>query len=67
MEIDSTLIIFIAGGIVLLVLSIVIVSFFNTWLKALLSRAPVGFPTLLAMRLRGVPVGEKKAQLTLCC
>jgi len=57
MEIDSTLIIFIAGGIVLLVLSIVIISFFNTWLKALLSRAPVGFPTLLAMRLRGVPVG----------
>jgi uncharacterized protein YqfA (UPF0365 family) len=40
-----------------LVLTLVIFSFFTTWLKALLSKARVGFPTLLAMRLRGVPVG----------
>ena len=40
-----------------LVVSIVIISFFNTWLKAFLAKATVGFTTLLAMRLRGVPVG----------
>ena len=40
-----------------LVGTLVILSFFTTWLKALLAKAPVGFPTLLAMRLRGVPVG----------
>ena len=40
-----------------LAVSLVILSFFTTWLKALLAKAPVGFPTLLAMRLRGVPVG----------
>ena len=40
-----------------LVISLVIISFFNTWLKAFLARAPVSFATLLAMRLRGVPVG----------
>ncbi len=57
MDIDLSFITFIVIGIVLLVLTIVIISFFNTWLKALLARAPVGFATLLAMRLRGVPVG----------
>ena len=40
-----------------LVVSLVIISFFNTWLKAFLAKATVGFSTLLAMRLRGVPVG----------
>jgi uncharacterized protein YqfA (UPF0365 family) len=40
-----------------LAVTLVILSFFTTWLKALLSKAPVGFLTLLAMRLRGVPVG----------
>ncbi len=40
-----------------LVISLVIISFFSTWLKAFLAKAPVGFTTLLAMRLRGVPVG----------
>ncbi len=40
-----------------LAVALVILSFFTTWLKALLAKAPVGFPTLLAMRLRGVPVG----------
>ena len=40
-----------------LVIFFIIISFFNTWLKALLAKAKVGFSTLLAMRLRGVPVG----------
>jgi len=43
--------------IFVLVISLVIISFFGTWLKATLAKAPVGFTTLLAMRLRGVPVG----------
>ena len=43
--------------IVGLVFSLIIISFFSTCLKAFLARAPVSFATLLAMRLRGVPVG----------
>ena len=39
----------------LLVVAFVIINFFSIWLRALLSGAPVGFPTLIAMRLRGVP------------
>ena len=42
-------------GLVILILAFVILSFFNIWLKAYLSGASVGFPTLVAMRLRGVP------------
>jgi len=51
---------YVLGGLLIvvgLVVVFVIISFFNTWLKALLAKAPVGFTTLLAMRLRGVPVG----------
>ena len=51
---------YILAGLILvvgLVIFFIIVSFFNTWLKALLAKAKVGFSTLLAMRLRGVPVG----------
>lgn len=44
-------------GIVALVAFVVIVSFINTWLKALLAGAPVSMLTLIAMRLRGVPYG----------
>ena len=40
-----------------LVISLIVISFFSTWLKALLANAYVGFGTLVAMRLRGVPVG----------
>ncbi len=45
----------IIGGIILLVLLIILISFFNTWLKAMLVGAPVSIATLIAMRLRGVP------------
>ena len=41
--------------IVCLVLLIVVLSFFNVWLRALLAGAPVGLPTLVAMKLRKVP------------
>lgn len=44
-------------GIVALVAFAVIISFINTWLKALLAGAPVSMLTLIAMRLRGVPYG----------
>jgi len=43
------------GGLVLLVLFLIILSLFNTWLKALLAKAPVSFASLVAMRLRGTP------------
>ena len=45
------------GAVVGIVGGIVVLSFFTTWLKALLAKARVGFMTLLAMKLRGVPVG----------
>lgn len=56
-EIPFSTIILIAAVIAVIVVFFVIVSFFNTWLKALLAGAPVGMITLLAMRLRGVPYG----------
>ena len=42
-------------GLILLIAGFIIVTFFSIWLRALLAGAPVGFPTLVAMRLRGVP------------
>lgn len=42
-------------GLILLIAGFIIISFFSIWLRALLAGAPVGFPTLVAMRLRGVP------------
>ena len=42
-------------ALILLVIGFILISFFSTWLRALLAGAAVGFPTLIAMRLRGVP------------
>ncbi len=39
-----------------LVLAIIIFNFFGLWLRARISGAPVGMGTLIAMKLRGVPV-----------
>ncbi len=50
-------IVFIVLAIVAVIALIVVVSFINTWLKALLAGAPVSMLTLIAMRLRGVPYG----------
>ena len=47
------------GGLVLLVLFLIILNFFNTWLKALLAKAHVSFTNLVAMRLRGVPTSRR--------
>ncbi|MGF1484319.1 MAG: flotillin-like protein FloA [Opitutales bacterium] len=45
----------IVGVIIVVVAVIILFSYFGTWLKAYLAGAPVGIPTLVAMRLRGVP------------
>lgn len=45
----------VGGAVLLLVLLMVVFSFFSVWLRAMLAGAPVGIPTLVAMRLRGVP------------
>ena len=42
-------------ALIILVLILVIATFFMTWLRAMLAGASVSFPTLIAMRLRGVP------------
>ena len=53
----ATLEIFLIGAaiIVALVLFLMVAKFFNLWLRARIANAPVSFPTLLAMWLRGVP------------
>jgi uncharacterized protein YqfA (UPF0365 family) len=45
------------GGLVLLVLVIIVINFFNVWIRALISGAKVKFTELIALRLRSVPVG----------
>jgi len=45
----------VAVGVVALVFGVVLLNFFGLWLRALTSGAPVGIPTLIAMRLRGIP------------
>ncbi len=47
----------IVAGIVAVVALVVVISFINTWLKAMLAGAPVSILTLIAIRLRGVPYG----------
>ncbi len=44
-----------AGGLVGLVFLLLVITFFNLWLQARVSGAPVGFLNLLFMRLRKVP------------
>jgi uncharacterized protein YqfA (UPF0365 family) len=53
----SPLEIFFIGALIIvaLVLFLLVAKFFNLWLRARIANAPVGFPTLLAMWLRGVP------------
>lgn len=48
----------VVAGIIILVVFLYLLSFFQTWLKATLSGAGVGFTTLVAMRLRSVPYGS---------
>lgn len=44
------------GALILgLIFLLVVVKFFNLWLRARISNAPVSIPTLVAMWLRGVP------------
>jgi uncharacterized protein YqfA (UPF0365 family) len=42
-------------AVVGLVVFVIVVSFISTWIQARMSKAPVGFGTLLAMKLRRVP------------
>lgn len=54
---DGATIVILILTIIALVCAIVVFSFLNTWLKAMLAGAPVSMLTLVAMRLRGVPYG----------
>ena len=49
------IILLIAVSVVGLVFAVFLINFFGLWLRALTSGAPVGIPTLIAMRLRGIP------------
>ena len=50
----------ILGVVVLasLVFAVVLFNFFGLWLRARISGAPVGMGTLIAMKLRGLPVAQ---------
>lgn len=50
-----SIILLVAVAAVGLVFAVVLINFFGLWLRALTSGAPVGIPTLIAMRLRGIP------------
>jgi uncharacterized protein YqfA (UPF0365 family) len=45
------------GGLILLVIVVVVINFFNVWIRALISGARVRFTELIALKLRSVPVG----------
>lgn len=53
----GTLVLLVVVGMVLLVGAIVLMNFFSVWIRALFSGARVRFTELIALRLRGVPVG----------
>jgi len=48
----------ILGGIVLFGALVAFMSYFQIWLRCLLSGAPVNFPVLVAMKLRNTPVAR---------
>jgi len=52
----GTFIVIVAVGIVAFVFFLILVKFFNVWLRARVSNAPVGFLKLIGMWLRRVPV-----------
>lgn len=51
----STPILLVLIGVPALIVFFIVISFFSTWLKAMLNGAPVGMLNLLGMRLGGVP------------
>ena len=54
-ELGLPLVAIIVVGLVLLVLGFLLITFFQTWLRARLSNAPVAWSNLIAMFLRKVP------------
>ena len=54
---SGTTIVFLLIGIVALVIIVVLGNFFGVWLRATFSKAHVTFSELIALRLRGIPVG----------
>jgi uncharacterized protein YqfA (UPF0365 family) len=52
---NSSVLLFVVIGIPALIVAIIVISFFSTWLKATMNGAPVGMFNLLGMRLGGVP------------
>jgi uncharacterized protein YqfA (UPF0365 family) len=52
---NLTFILFVALGIIGLIVAGIVISFFSVWLRALLAGAPVSLLNLVAMRLRQVP------------
>jgi len=53
----GTILLWVISGVVLLVFFLIMFNFFFVWLRALSAGARVTFVELIALRLRGVPVG----------
>src|SRR5438046_10753355 len=53
----GTLVLWVIAGVVLLIFFLLMFNFFFIWLRALSAGARVTFIELVALRLRGVPVG----------
>ena len=51
----ATLVIF---GIIALIVAVILFNFLGIWVRAKVADAPVGMLTMIAMRLRGVPVAQ---------
>ena len=47
---------FVVALVVILVVVVILWNFFSAWLRAMFSNAPVSFQTLIALKLRKVPV-----------
>jgi uncharacterized protein YqfA (UPF0365 family) len=52
---NATLVLSVLLGVGALIVAFIVLSFFSTWLKAMLNGAPVSMLNLLGMRLGGVP------------
>src|ERR1043166_9146039 len=53
----GTMVLWVVAGVVLLIFFLIMFNFFFVWLRATVAGAPVTFVQLIALRLRGVPVG----------
>jgi len=55
---NTAIVVYSIAGFILFILAILLLNFGMIWIRALSSGAPVGIVELIALRLRGIPVGQ---------